>query len=246
MSRVTALIVDDEPLARRKLRDLIRTVEWLECVGEASDGETAVRAIDELQPDLAFLDIRLPRLSGLDLLGRIKHAPAVIFTTAYDRFALSAFELGAADYLLKPFGRERFARAVERVKPALERQVGVPVLDRVRATLPRGLVPRLFVKDGGQIVPLRTSAVERLEASDDFVLVYAGGRRYRINVPLTDLEERLDPAVFVRVHRSHIVNLDQVAGWLPYDGSRFQIRLRNGTVITASRQRSRVLRHLGR
>jgi two-component system LytT family response regulator len=105
---------------------------------------------------------------------------------------------------------------------------------------------RLFVREGGRIVPLRASAVERLEACDDVAHVFAGGRRYRINVPLAELEQRLDPAIFVRIHRSHMVNLDYVVAWSPYDGSRFEVRLRDGTVLTASRQRSRALRDLVR
>ena len=105
---------------------------------------------------------------------------------------------------------------------------------------------RLFVREGGRILPLRSLTVERLEACDDFVYVYAAGRRYRVNAPLSELEQRLDPAVFVRIHRSHIVNLDHVVAWSPYDGSRYEVRLRDGTVLTASRQRSRMLRDLTR
>jgi two-component system LytT family response regulator len=244
-STVTALVVEDEPLARRRLRDLIRGVPWLQCVGEAATGRTAVAAIDELQPDLLFLDIRLPGLSGIDVLSRVRHAPAVIFTTAYDQFAVTAFELAAVDYLVKPFGRERFARALERARPLLEPRAGLDV-ERAREALAAGPVPRLFVRDAGRVVPIRVAAIEWLQACDDFVVVHAGGRRYRVNVPLSDLERRLDPRLFVRVHRSHLVNLDHVASWSPYDGSRFQIVLRTGATITASRQRSRMLRTIGR
>ena len=116
-----ALIVEDEPLGRRRLRELIKEVSWLECLGETSNGPAAVAAIDELHPDLVFLDIRLPGCSGLEVLARISHVPGVIFTTAHDSFAVSAFELGALDYLLKPFGRERFAKALERARVSLDR-----------------------------------------------------------------------------------------------------------------------------
>ena len=243
---ITALIVEDEPLARRRLRELIRDVPWVHCIGEAVNGRTAVAAIDELQPDLVFLDVQLPGCSGVDVLSRVRHAPAVIFTTAHDQFAVTAFELGAVDYLLKPFGRDRFGRALDRARPLLERQDGGAAAERAREVLADGPIPRLFVREAGRIVPVRVASIERLEACDDYVIVHAGGRRFRVNLPLSDLERRLDPHAFVRVHRSHVVNLDHVSSWAPYDGSRFQITLRSGATIMASRQRSRVLRDLGR
>jgi two-component system, LytTR family, response regulator len=245
-SVIAALIVEDEPLARRRLRDLVRGVAWLQCVGEAASGRVAIAAIDELQPDLVFLDVRLPGVSGIDVLSRVRHRPAVIFTTAHDQFAVAAFELAALDYLVKPFGRERFTRAIERARPLLEQQAGVETRGRVADALPDGPMARLFVRDAGRIVPIRAASIEWLQACDDYVIVHAGGRRYRVNLPLTDLERRLDPRVFVRVHRSHVVNLDHVASWTPYDGSRFQVTLRTGTSIMASRQRSRLLRGLTR
>jgi two-component system LytT family response regulator len=243
---ITALIVEDEPLPRRRLRELIRDVPWLHCVGEAANGRGAVAAIDELQPDLVFLDIQLPGCSGIEVLSRVRHRPAVIFTTAHDQFAITAFELAALDYLLKPFGRERFARAIERARPLLERDAGTGGVERAREVLTDGPLPRLFVRDAGRIVPLRAASVEWLQACDDFVIVHAGGRQFRVNLTLADLERRLDPRVFVRVHRSHLVNLDHVMSWTPYDGSRLQITLRSGRTLMASRQRSRALRELGR
>jgi two-component system LytT family response regulator len=244
---ITALVIDDEPLARRKIRELLKEVPWIECVGEVGDGAGALRAIEEHQPDLVFLDIRMPGLSGLEILRRARHVPSVIFTTAYDRYAVTAFELAAVDYLLKPFSRDRFLNAVTRAKPALEAKAGAAApLERARDLLGASTVTRLFVRDRGQVVPLRTAAIERLEACDDFAYAYAGGRRFRINASLNELVQRLDAAVFVRIHRSHVVNLDYVVAWTPYDGSRFEVRLRDGTVLTASRQRSRTLRELAR
>jgi two-component system LytT family response regulator len=192
------------------------------------------------------LDIRLPGLSGIEVLVRVRHVPAVIFTTAHDQFAVTAFELAALDYLLKPFGRERFGRALERARPLLERRAGAAMTERARDALSQGPVPRLFVREAGRIVPIRVGAIEWLQACDDCVIVHTGTRRFTINLPLSDLERRLDSQVFVRVHRSHVVNLDHVASWAPYDGSRFQITLRSGATLMASRQRSRVLRDLGR
>jgi two-component system LytT family response regulator len=243
---ITGLIVEDEPLARRRLRELIEDVPWLDCLGEATNARAAIAAIDELQPDLVFLDIQLPGVSGIEVLSRVRHSPAVIFTTAHSQFAVAAFELAALDYLLKPFGRERFNRAVDRARPLLERQVDHPTAARAREVLSQGPIPRLYVREADRIVPIRVASIERLEACDDYVIVHAAGRRFRINLTLSDLERRLDPRLFVRAHRSHIVNLDHVASWTPYDGSRYQISLRSGATIVASRQRSRVLRDLGR
>jgi two-component system LytT family response regulator len=243
---ITALVIDDEPLARRKVRELLNDVPWIECLGEVGDGRHAVHAIDERQPDLVFLDVRMPGCSGLELLRRVRHVPAVIFTTAYDRYAVTAFELAAVDYLLKPFSRDRFLQALARARPALESRAGASSADRAQEALGSAPVSRLFVREHGRIVPLRASLVERLEACDDFAYAHVQGRRYRLNATLNDLERRLDPAVFVRIHRSHIVNLDHVVAWTPYDGSRFEVRLRDGTVVMASRQRSRALRKLAR
>lgn len=244
MNTTTALIVDDEPLARRKIRDLLAEVAWIECLGEAADGRAALRAIAELQPDLLFLDIKMPGLSGLDLLNELTTKPAVIFTTAFERYAVTAFEVAAADYLVKPFSRERFLAAVERARPSIESSTGSAAIPRVKETLTSPRATRLFVRDGISIVSIRVPAIQHVEACDDFVWVYAQGKKYRLSVPLNDLELRLDPAHFLRVHRSFLVNLDHVERFLPYDGARFEVRLRDGTTIVASRQRSRLLREL--
>lgn len=243
---VTALVVEDEPLARRRLRDLIAGVPWLKRLGDATTAPAAIAAIDDAQPDLVFLDVTLPGGSGLDVLARIHHTPSVIFTTAYDQFAVTAFELGAIDYLLKPFGRERFTRAIERARPSLEQRADSGSVDRARDALTPGPTARLFVREAGQIVPIRATAIEWIEAADDSVIVHARGRQYQMNVTLGALEQRLDSRTFVRVHRSHIVNLDHVTSWGAHDGSRFQIMLRTGDTIVASRQRSRALREMSR
>jgi two-component system, LytTR family, response regulator len=241
---ITCLIVDDEPLARARLRSLIKEVPWLQCIGEAASGRTAVHAVRELAPDLLFLDIRLPGESGVEVLRHLDRPPAVMFTTAYDAYALTAFELGAIDYLLKPFGRERFARAMERARPLLELKAGADAGQRAQEVLASGRVRRLFVRDGGRVVPLPMTSIERIEACDDYLIVHGAARQYRLNLQLSALEARLDPAQFVRIHRSHMINLDHLASISPYDGSRFQVTLRSGTMLVASRQRSKLLRDL--
>jgi two-component system LytT family response regulator len=243
-----ALIVEDEPIARAQLRELLGDVDWIECVGEASDGRTAVSMIDTVKPDIVFLDIEMPELSGLEVLRRIEHDPAIVFTTAYDKFAVAAFELEAIDYLLKPFGRDRLFAALERVRRAVREDGDITVGRRAHEALDQlsgtELLTRIFVRDRGRIVPIAVRDIERLEADDDYVAVHSRGRRYLVYLNLSEFEARLDPSVFLRIHRSHIVNLDCVAALSTYDATRLQVELRDGTKLLASRTRSRELRHL--
>jgi two-component system, LytTR family, response regulator len=246
--KTRALVVEDEPIARQQLHDLIAEVDWIECVGEAADGVTAVALIDQLQPDLVFLDIEMPELNGLEVLGRIKHDPAVVFTTAYDKFAVAAFELEAIDYLLKPFGRDRLLAALERVRRAVRGDADVPVAQRASEAAEQlsgnGALARIFVRDRGRIVPIAIGDIERLEADDDYVAVHSRGRRFLVYLGMNEFEARLDSERFLRVHRSHIVNLDHVAALAPYDATRLQIEMKDGKKIIASRTRSRELRGL--
>ena len=242
---VRAVIIDDEPLARQQLRDFIADVPWLEYVADASTGGEAVRVIDAQQPDIVFLDIQMPEMTGLEVLEKIHHDPAVVFTTAHDRYAVAAFELGALDYLLKPFGRERFLGAVERARRSLQSESDERPAERARAALEsERVMTRVFVRDRGRILPIPVQEIVRLEAEDDYVGLHARGRRFLVYLPLGEFEKRLDTERFLRVHRSHIVNLDHVAALVPYDGSRLQVEMRDGTKIMASRTRSRELRHL--
>jgi two-component system LytT family response regulator len=244
---VRALIVEDEPLARRTLREFAGELEWLQVVGEAADGARAVRLIDELAPDLVFLDVQMPELSGLEVLRRIHHDPEVVFTTAHDGYALAAFELEALDYLLKPFGRERFRAAAERVRRRLAATAPEPPRTRERAAAldGTGFLERLFVRQRDHVVPVRVQDIVRLEAADDYVTVHAGGQQYLVSLALAVLERRLDPGRFRRVHRSHIVNLDHVVSLRPYDDARrFVVTLRDGAEVLASRAGSLELREL--
>ena len=237
-----ALIVDDEPLARKRLRELLAEVENVECVGEAVDGASAVKAIDTLKPDLVFLDVEMPAGTGLDVLDRITHEPAIIFTTAYDKYAVAAFELQAVDYLLKPFGRERLSRALERIVPD-----GEGTATRARAALSvrsDSPIDRILVRDRGRLVPVAVRDIVRLEAGDDYTSVHTkpGGRTYLVYLALQDFERMLDGAKYVRIHRSHVVNLDHVAQFTPADGGRFQLEMTDGTKLPVSRAYAKVLR----
>jgi len=241
---VRALIVDDEPVAREGLRDLLGAVSWLACVSEAASGPAAVEAIDRLQPDLVFLDVQMPGYSGLEVLRRVKHQPFVVFTTAYGQHAVTAFELGAIDYLLKPFGAERLATTLERVRSAIG-EPSAPALDRLAEAMSQGPMSRLFVRSGGSIIPVSVSAVSRFEAWGDYVTAYVASSRYVLHLSLNRLEERLDPATFVRIHRTHIVNLSHVTAFRRHGKGRLVAELDDGARLAVGRTRAKSLRDLG-
>ena len=234
--KLRALIVEDEPLARRALHGFMAEVDWLECVGEATDGASAVRAIDSLRPDLVFLDVRMPVLDGLEVLRRIRHAPEVVFTTAFDRYAVAAFELGADDYLVKPFGKKRFQQTLERVRARTQGAGGLPpASERARDALGEAPLQRLFARSGGSITPVPRDAVTRIEARGDYVAIHHPGGPSLMHITLSELEGRLDAERFLRIHRSHVVNLDHVSTIRRGDDRRFSVVLRDGTELVASR-----------
>jgi two-component system, LytTR family, response regulator len=247
MTVVRAAIVEDEPHARRTLRRHLDGVDWIEIAGEASDGAEAVRLVDSLEPDLLFLDVRLPELTGLQVVERIRHRPALVFTTAHDRFAVAAFELGAIDYLLKPFGAERFSRMLERVRAHMDVPAApdADAVERTRLALSPTPLRRLFARSGTQIVPIPVESIRRIQAAGDYSEVHCPAGRFLLQVSLSDLLGRLDPERFRQVHRSHIVNLDHVQQMKLYDERRLLIRI-DGEEIVASRKASEELRRLAR
>jgi len=232
--RFRVLIADDEPLARRTLREHLRDLDWIDVIGECGDGLSTIRAVDELRPELLFLDIRMPGASGIAVAEQIAHRPYIIFTTAYDRYAVTAFEIGALDYLLKPFGRERVHAVLARAREALDH--GLPaVAARAHVLAPSKPLSHVFVKERGRMLAVALDRVERLEACDDYVALYAEGRRHLLHARLHDLAARLEPSRFVRVHRSHVVNLGFVTAIEPRDGARSTIVLSSGARVPASR-----------
>lgn len=253
---LSTVIVEDEPLARLHLRDLVQASASLQLVGEATNGPDALALIDAQRPAVLFLDIQLPVFDGLTVLERCTHHPHVVFTTAYDGHAVTAFELGAADYLLKPFDGARFARAVERVLRAVQTPAGgqaeggPTAVARVRElfgdTTAGVPLRHLYIRERGTVRPLAVAQVERLEADDDYVHVVHGGARSLVTVALSELLSRLDPHRFVRVHRSHAVNLDYVRALEPHDAGRWAVLMRDGTRIVASRTGTRQIRAVSR
>jgi len=241
--RVRAVVVEDEPWARAGLRALLGEIDWLVVAGDAASGPAAVAAIDALRPELVFLDIEMPGWSGLEVLRRVAHRPHVVFTTAWAEHAVAAFELGAIDYLLKPFSADRLATALERARAALGEPAGA-ALDRLGEALAQGPMTRLFVRSGRRIVPLPVADIARFEAIGDYVAAHAGGETHVLHLPLARLEQRLDAARFVRIHRGHLVNLDHVGAFRQRLDGRFEAELRDGTVLPVARERARALRHL--
>ena len=244
--KVTAFIVDDEPVARAGLRAMLKTIIWVEVVGEAGDGESAVAAINSQQPELVFLDVQMPGLLGTEVLRRLERPPFVIFTTAFSEHAVTAFELGAVDYLLKPFGPSRLAAAMERVRSALGEPTSVDAFERLSGALAGGPISRLFVRVGGTLVPLPVERVSRFEADGDYVIAHAGGARHMLHLSLSRLEERLDSRRFTRVHRTHIVNLDQVKAFKRDASGNLEAELLDGARVPVSRARAQELRSVGR
>lgn len=236
------LVVEDEVLARRELRQLLAEAGGVEVVGEAADGRSAIEQIDRLRPEVVFLDIRLPEISGLEVLERVAHRPAVVFTTAYDRYAVTAFEIEAVDYLVKPFGRARLEATLERVRRRLDGGAKEQVSDALRDGLSARPLRRLFARRRDRIVPLSVDSIDRIEGADDYAVVCCAGERHLVPLRIRELEQRLDPERFIRIHRSHIVNLDRVLELRPFDEHRLAVRLATGETLVASRAGSARLR----
>jgi two-component system, LytTR family, response regulator len=239
----TVLICEDEPLARETLRDFIGKREELVLIGEASDGAQALKMIRALSPQLVFMDIQMPEMTGLQVLQQLSTLPAIVFTTAYDQHAVAAFELNAVDYLLKPFSRERFDLAVQRVweEPAAPRAAAEQALAAHNSNEP---LTRILVRDRGQIFPIAVAEIEYLKSDSKYTMVAARGSTFYVRLPLGELEPRLDAKRFLRVHRNAIVNLDFVLAMKPDDQSQLEIQMRDGSKLLANRDASRMLRDM--
>jgi two-component system LytT family response regulator len=240
----SVLIADDEPLARRTLRQHLHELGWSGEVHEAADGNSAVALANEQRPGIVFLDIVMPGATGLQALEQFDYEPRVIFTTAYEQYAVTAFELGALDYLLKPFSRERLERVLRRAEATISGSP-ISVLTRAQESLkpPAGL-SRIFVRDGSRIVPIPLASLERAQGADDYVTIHTAQKEYLVSVRLSDLEAQLEGKHFLRVHRSHLVNLEYITSIEPYDAARVEVLMKSGARIVASRTGSKKLRDL--
>lgn len=243
----SVVIVEDEAVAAETLQKYLGEEDDFELVGTAATGPDAVDTIDEKRPDVVLLDVDLPELSGVEVLLRAEHDPAVIFTTAYDEHAVTAFELGAFDYLVKPFGRERFRQALDRLGDRLEVTSGgagdPPASDRAAETAGKAdPLERLFVRTPGGILPVHTDEIVRLEASGDYVEVHRRGDSHLVSLSMSELKRRLDAHCFLRVHRSHIVNADHIERIEKEDERRLRLHMSDGSSVVGSRSGSSALR----
>ena len=235
--RLRVVIVDDEPLARTVVREYIAAHPGVEVVAECGNGFDAVKAVTELSPDLMFLDVQMPKLNGFEVLELIGREVPVIFTTAYDQYALRAFEVHAVDYLLKPFSAERFAEALSRARARLQsKEPAVDIEALVAAGRPRqGAVERVLIRDRSQVHVLPVEKIDYVEAQDDYVCFKAEGKQYLKDQTMGALETTLDPARFVRIHRSYLLNIERIARVELYAKDSRVAILRDGTRLPVSR-----------
>ncbi|MGN6828681.1 LytR/AlgR family response regulator transcription factor [Paucibacter sp. M5-1] len=251
--RIHTLIAEDEPLAAESLAEWVRQLPQLELVAVCHDGASALAQIRALQPALVLMDIQMPGMTGLQVLRALAQqpntsGPAVIFTTAYDEHALTAFELHAVDYLLKPFSHDRFVEAVEHALQGLERvddAASSPTLNPALEALeqaPETPLTRILVRDQGKIFPLHVDAIEYLRSDAKYTAIASRGRQFLVRLPISSFEQRLDPQRFLKLQRSCIVNLDCVEAMTPDESSQLVVQMRDGTRFTASREVSKKLR----
>ncbi|SPF46861.1 DNA-binding response regulator [Candidatus Sulfopaludibacter sp. SbA4] len=236
------LIVDDEPLARERIRTLLAAEPEVEIVGECSDGEAAIAAIRNSAPDVVFLDVQMPELDGFGVLERIDRSamPIIVFVTAFDQYAVQAFEARALDYLLKPFDRERFSKSLARVRMEHMRCSTSGLSERLHSMLDewkqRKQGPgRLVIRCGGRVCFVRFDELDWLEAAGNYVRMHAGKETYLHRTTMAQMEACLPPEKFVRVHRSSIVNLDRIKELQPLFRGDYAIILRNGQQLTLSK-----------
>lgn len=245
-TKVRVLIADDEPVARAGLRHLLQAIDWLECVGEAADGPAVVAAVQRLQPEVVLLDIEMPGYSGIEVLRQLPSpVPRIVFTTAHAEHAVTAFELGALDYLLKPFGAARLAAALARVRASLGEPLP-PALDRYGEMLGNSPMQRLFVRSGRSIQPISVAQIHRFEAVGDYVTAHTSSGEHLLHLALSRLEARLDPQQFARIHRTHLVNLDHVTRFRRELDGRLTAVLRSGVELPVSKSKAQVFRELAR
>ncbi len=220
---IRTLIVDDEPLPRERIRTLLRDHRNIEVIGECGDGREAVKTILSERPDLIFLDVQMPELDGFEVIESIGNdfLPAVIFVTAFDKYAIRAFDVSAMDYLLKPISPERFNRALERF--AERRRPGSPY------------PTRFIARTGSKLLFIRVSDVDWIDGADNYVRLHVGGREHFVRDTLKSIERQLDPTIFVRVHRSTIVNLERLDTMKTHDHGEYVLTMKDGAKLTTSR-----------
>lgn len=239
---IRTLIVDDEPLARDRVKRFLRDEQDIELIGECGDGNAAVDAIKEKKPDLVFLDIQMPEKTGFEVIRSLsgKSLPTIIFVTAYDHYALQAFDVHALDYLLKPFTRERIHKAVARAREQIESRRGGAMDERLIALLSdlkqeKRYLERLVVKTTGRVFFLKADEIDWIEAAGNYVKLHSGRESHMIRETMNGIEAKLDPDKFLRIHRSTVVHIDRIKELHPMFSGDYAVILRDGTELALSR-----------
>jgi len=227
------LVIDDEPLARRVVREYLKDFPDFVICGECNDGFEGLKSVRQLQPDLIFLDVQMPKINGFEMLELLENPPAVIFTTAFDEYAMRAFETHAVDYLLKPYSRERFAKAIEKWQSREQASQVQQMIDKSKASNLQS--ERIVVKDGGNIKIIHISDIVYLEADDDYVKIVTEDGGYLKNKTMSWFEENLPADTFVRCHRSYIVKISRISRIDPYERDSYTLKLNTGADIPVSR-----------
>ncbi|HEY8548573.1 MAG TPA: LytTR family DNA-binding domain-containing protein [Vicinamibacterales bacterium] len=241
MRTLQLLIVDDEPLIRLGIRKSIASMRGVEVIGECGSGDEAVEAITSRSPDLVLLDVQMPGCTGLDVVRRIgpAHMPPVVFVTAFDEYAVQAFDVNAVDYLLKPFDTERLQRAIERARTRIDALGDRALAERLQSLLaatPVQYPDRLVVREGERFELIPVETIDWIEAANNYVVLHCGAKRHLLGETMTSLETRLDPSRFLRVHRSRMINVSRLVAVHVLMGSTYELELRDGTRLTSGRQ----------
>ncbi len=248
MKKLETIIIEDEKPARDLLRAYLEEYEQMEIIGEYDNGFDGLKAVNEKKPDVIFLDVQMPKLTGFEMLEVLEHNPEVIFTTAYDQYAIQAFEQNAVDYLLKPFSRGRFKEAIGKLEARFEKadkhEGAKRNIEKIKIHLAEGeeKLHRVVIKKSGKIHVISTGNISYLEAQDDYVMIYTNDGKYLKQQTMKYFEKHLDPEQFVRVHRSYIVNVTNIERIEPYEKSNYILILKDGNKVPVSRSGMQVLK----
>lgn len=238
MNKIKALIIDDEKLAREIIKKYLEDIEKIIIVGECSNGFEAIKIINEEKPDVVFLDIQMPKITGFEMLELIEKPPVIIFTTAYDQFALKAFEVNAADYLLKPFSKERFNESIEKAFSHIKNKS--PQHDVIQNLIKENdrkpdFLERIIIKDGSKIIIMPLENIKYIEAQDDYVMIYSTDGKYLKQRTMKYFEDHLDPRNFIRIHRSFIVPVRRIKRIELAEKNSYQVKLDDTTILPVSK-----------
>lgn len=244
MSAIKIIIVEDEKPARDLIRAYLGGYPGVEIIGEFENGFDGLKAINEMKPDAIFLDVQMPKLNGFEMLEVLEHTPDVIFTTAYDKYAISAFEQNAVDYLLKPFSKERLIESLRKLEFRVANRPAGNDIDKIRLHFAESdeKIHRVVIKKSGKIIVISTDDIHYLEAQDDYVMIYTEEGRYLKQQTMKYFENHLDQDQFVRVHRSYIANISYIERIEPYEKTNYILILKDGKKVPVSRSGMQVLK----